>query len=402
MFYKINILSLFFDLYIYNWYDTLVRLFFMFKILRYTYCLLIFCICSFGVCDSYVLWFKSFDNTLSQQLQIESQNDIFLPVVSIILSDKSNMDKFWSEYDDFSGVIKNKIIHITLSPSYLSAKEVAEGKFDSWYMYLFEKIKKNNLKVIFRTMHEMNGGWYPWSSNPHEFKKARVHVYELSRKANLDKTNILFDWSINHRDMVSTDIMPSQWSNIMRCEQKNPKKWYCPILEDYYPGNEYVDLVWFSYYNRGKASYDRKWLDTQDILSDDNFFDRISLLNKPIIIDEFATTSVYYKGQYNQQKSIKSYQNQYDFKNNWLKKSSIYIAKQKNIVAAIYFNIDYTIWLTNWIIGEADRAIINPTNNKIYTWRKDLYDNSQKSNNLTYMFVNQSSWAAMFMNSQST
>ena len=82
-----------------------------------------------------------------------------------------------------------------------TAKEVSEGKFDAQYKQFFKDIKKNNLKVIFRTMHEMNGGRYPRSSNPYRFKKAWIHVRELSRAEGLNQTNILFDMSVNARDL---------------------------------------------------------------------------------------------------------------------------------------------------------------------------------------------------------
>ena len=50
-------------------------------------------------------------------------------------------------------------------------------------------------------MHEMNGGRYPWSSNPKTFKEAWIHVRNLSRKQGLTENDILFDFSVNHRDM---------------------------------------------------------------------------------------------------------------------------------------------------------------------------------------------------------
>lgn len=53
-----------------------------------------------------------------------------------------------------------RIYHITLSPELLTATQVASGYFDSEYRTFFEDVKKYNMKVIFRTMHEMNGGWY--------------------------------------------------------------------------------------------------------------------------------------------------------------------------------------------------------------------------------------------------
>ncbi|MDR0282301.1 MAG: hypothetical protein LBI53_03075 [Candidatus Peribacteria bacterium] len=50
-----------------------------------------------------------------------------------------------------------RIYHITISPNMFSAQEVADGKFDAEYLQFFRKVKDKQIKVIFRTMHEMNG-----------------------------------------------------------------------------------------------------------------------------------------------------------------------------------------------------------------------------------------------------
>lgn len=76
---------------------------------------------------------------------------------------------------------EDKIYHISISPNMFTAVEVAAGKFDTQYKQFFDDVKKNNLRVIFRTMHEMNGGRYPRSSHPQDFQKAWIHVRELSR-----------------------------------------------------------------------------------------------------------------------------------------------------------------------------------------------------------------------------
>lgn len=115
------------------------------------------------------------------------------------------------------------IYHVTISPGNLSATDVADGKFDTQYTAFFQAVKKNNLKVVFRTMHEMNGGRYPWSSNPEAFKKAWIHVWNLSRDLGLDKTNILFDMSVNHRDMPTKDKTPDQTSKLITCKQPYKK-----------------------------------------------------------------------------------------------------------------------------------------------------------------------------------
>ena len=338
------------------------------------------------ISNAYIFWLKSFDNTITNILEIESNNNINVPLISVIFDGTGQkLDDFWNEYDLFSWAIKNKILHITLSPNRLTAQQVANWDFDSGYIYIFEKIKKYNIKIIFRTMHEMNGWRYPWSSNPYWFKKARIHIYTLSRNVWLDQNNILFDWSINHQDIRTSDGIPSQQSKLRRCLSKD--KSYCPKLEDYYPWNEYVDLVWFTFYNRGKASYDRKWLSAKQILNDDNFINRISKIGKPLIVDEFATTAVNYDKYYDAKLSKESYKNDISRKNKWLKETAEYLIKKTNIIWAIYFNIDYTNGLTEWMVWEADWAIINTKNNKIYTWRKYIYDNSTQIEKYNDIFL---------------
>jgi hypothetical protein len=149
-----------------------------------------------------------------------------------------------------------------------SAKEVAEGAFDQQYLQFFQKVKEKNLKVIFRTMHEMNGGWYPRASNPETFKQARIHVWQLSRMVGLDQNFLLFDFSVNHWDMP-TKGTPSQTATLYTCtspkpltkaeqlaeqqrreklsekekeaekkaeeERKKKERRDCPKFEDYYP-----------------------------------------------------------------------------------------------------------------------------------------------------------------------
>ncbi|MDO4713662.1 MAG: glycosyl hydrolase [bacterium] len=110
-------------------------------------------------------------------------------------------------------------------------------------MTFFESIKNLDLKVIFRTMHEMNGGWYPWSSNPEAFQEAWRHIWRLSRAVGLDQSHILFDFSVNAWDLPAKDRNPSQTTVYEHCYPKVKDKLGCPSFEDYYPGDAYVDLV---------------------------------------------------------------------------------------------------------------------------------------------------------------
>jgi hypothetical protein len=124
---------------------------------------------------------KSADNTTENITKIEEKYQIKINVPAFIF------DPFGEQAINVINSLKNdlgedRIFHLTVSPDQYSAKEVAAGKFDHVYRNIFKKIKQENIRVIFRTMHEMNGGRYPRSSDPENFKKARIHIREISRE----------------------------------------------------------------------------------------------------------------------------------------------------------------------------------------------------------------------------
>lgn len=270
------------------------------------------------------------------------------------------MEKLWTD----------RIYHFTISPDNFSAEDIVLWKFDIQYYAFFNKVKEKNIHVIFRTMHEMNGWWYPRASNPEKFKAARIHVRTLSRLAWLDKDNIAFDFSVNHRDMP-TKWTPSQSAPLIKCTQSKKD---CYHFEDYYPGDEFVDVIWFTFYNRWKAIDNRQRLSPIEILYDKDrkTYDRIKAFNKPIIIDEVATTSVRYKWNYDFDKSRAEYLNDDERKDYWLHQLWEFLINRPDITAAIYFNTDYTYGLSFKVTWEADRAIVNSENNKVYNWFWDL------------------------------
>jgi len=404
------------------------------------------------VTHGYLFGIKSFDNTINNIQQIEEKYEFNFPVIAFIFDPRSNevketlndlKEEFWED----------KIYHISISPNWFSAKEVFEWKFDQQYKEFFELIKENGLKVIFRTMHEMNWGRYPRSSDPENFKKARIHVRDLSREVWLDQKNILFDMSVNHWDMPSKGT-PSQTATLITCTpdkkfetiiHKTPistwyktetieaqvektqkwlkkifgkkeyytvwktiqvpytiydieteKKQICNTFEDYYPWDKYVDIMWVTFYNRWKASYNRHRYYPDKILNDQNWntLERLKTFNKPIFIDEVATTAVRYNWSYNNKKSQKAYRENEELKNKRLVSLKDFMIQNPEILGMIYFNIDYTYWLNFRMIGEADWAIINLNNDKFYTGTNELYNNQNLNNKLYNLFqtTHVSSW----------
>ena len=323
-----------------------------------------------NISDSYYFWLKSADNSPENIEAIEESQNVKLPIVSFIFDPRDDNDVLNSIDRIVEILWTDRIYHFTISPDMYTANDVIDWKFDSQYIAFFKKVKEKNLHVIFRTMHEMNGWRYPRSSNPESFKTAWIHVWMLSRVIWLNEENILFDFSVNHRDMP-TKSTPSQSAPLIQC---NVWKKDCYRFEDYYPWNEYVDVVWFTFYNRWKANSNRQRLTPIQILYDKNWntYERIKALNKPIVIDEVATTSVRYDWSYNFEKSRNEYLNHDERKDKWIFQLREFLINRPEIIAAIYFNTDYTHGLQLQITWEADRAIVNLRDNKIYGWFHEL------------------------------
>ena len=353
-----------------------------------------------NISQSYYFWLKSADNTAENIEAIEKTYNVNLPIVSFIFDPRDRND-VTNSIDKIVEILwTDRIYHITISPDKYSANDVVLWKFDAQYTAFFQKVKEKNLHVIFRTMHEMNGWRYPRSSNPEKFKAAWIHVWTLSRVIWLNEENILFDFSVNHRDMP-TKWIPSQTASLIQC---NIKKDDCYHFEDYYPGDEFVDVVGFTFYNRWKANSNRLWLSPTQILYDPNWntYERIKALNKPIVIDEVATTSVRYDWNYDFEKSRNEYLNHDERKDNWIHQLWEFLVNRPEIVAAIYFNTDYTHGLSFNVIWEADRAIVNIEDNKVYWSFQELEMFSEKKldnilNNLFHLKQYKIEWESVFI-----
>ncbi len=85
-----------------------------------------------------------------------------------------------------------------------------------------------------------------------------------------------------------------------------------------------------------------------------------------------ATTSVRYSWSYDFDKSRKEYLNDNERKDYRLHQLWEFLINHPEIVATVYFNTDYTHWLSFKVIWEADRAIVNIEDNKVYGWFRDL------------------------------
>lgn len=336
--------------------------------------------------QAYLFWMKSRDNSINNIQSIEKEYNLDISMVSFIFDPRGpQVEKLMSGLS--SKLWEDKIYHISISPNMLSAKEVYEWKFDTQYTQFFKDVKKYNLRVVFRTMHEMNGGRYPRSSNPYRFKKAWIHVREISRKVWLDQSNILFDMSVNARDLPAKWGKPAQTAVFIQCQQNLKAKLKCATFEDYYPGDNYVDLMGVTFYNRGKWNSNRRRGTPDQIVNaaGRKTLDRLKKFDKPIFVDEVGTTAVNYSGAYNFEKSLAVYTNNSWLKNQRLLQLKDFLLREQRIVGAIYFNVDLTNGLKNRTLGELDRSVIDFTSNKFYDKILDIY-NAGRPNQFTVLY----------------
>jgi hypothetical protein len=152
----------------------------------------------------------------------------------------------------------------------------------------------------------------------------------------------------------------------------------CLTREDFYPWDEFVDIIGFSAYNRWKWNDDRKRLSFEQIIKDPiwNQRERITSYNKPIYIDEVWTTAVHYAGTFDRKKTQQSYRNDTYRKSKWLSDLAEFVDNTPEIRGMNYFNVDYTNGLRDWIIWEADRKMIDPAEGMMYEGWRDLLNNN--------------------------
>lgn len=204
--------------------------------------------------------------------------------------------------------------------------------------------------------------------------------------------------SVNSQDLPAED--PSdirQWWSVITCNQTKKIEIWCHTFEDYYPWDEYVDLLWVTIYNwwtwARKEDW-AKWRDPMTVINEPwyNTFDRMKKIWKPIFIDEAWTTSIKIEWPYDELKLIDIYKQYHTpdlwvtatwtiVKNNWIKKlPSIYTDSQ--VIWWAYFNADVTYWLNDRRqIWELDWTAIDPDRNFAYPAIINLLNDNR---NLTY------------------
>jgi hypothetical protein len=157
----------------------------------------------------------------------------------------------------------------TNQPTYALSR-IAGGSFDGYISAWALALKVIGAPVYLRPMHEMNGNWYPWNAGvngntPATFIQAWRRIVDIFRDTGA--SNVRFVWSPNNIDVPASNRM-----------------------ENFYPGDGYVDVLAVDGYNWGAGTPEfGGWQSFSKVFMD--AYDRLRAIGpQPIWIAEVATT----------------------------------------------------------------------------------------------------------------
>lgn len=163
------------------------------------------------------------------------------------------------------------ILNVEFQDSYANLKQIAAGAYDSYLINLINAIKADGRTVWLRPLHEFNGDWYNWgtlySGNKiADFAPAWRHVVQLFRD---NDAPVKFQLNYNANN------------------GKNDKT----PFSAFYPGDEWVDMVVITCYNRADTDqYPRPWRSFAENF-EAPYNQVVALTSKPIGVAETSSTS---------------------------------------------------------------------------------------------------------------
>lgn len=155
-------------------------------------------------------------------------------------------------------------------PAFSNAR-ISAGRHDKKVGALARQLRASRLSVILRPMPEPNTNWYPWSgtvngNTPLSYLRAWRRVRTVVKRNGGPRVKLL--WAPYFRSAPDTDDN---------------------AIDQFFPGNDLVDLVGVSGYNFG-ATGELEWLDPLEVFQDP-YIEIQALSRKPFWIAETGTTA---------------------------------------------------------------------------------------------------------------
>jgi mannan endo-1,4-beta-mannosidase len=160
----------------------------------------------------------------------------------------------------------NRIPLVTWQATGKPLSAIREGRYDSYLRGWAKGVRNVKGEVYIRLFPEMNGNWTSWNGNPTQLVAAWQHIVTLFRQEGA--TNARWVWSPNVTDEPATEANR---------------------MENYYPGERYVDVLALDGYNWGTTRSYTAWKPFEDIF--ETPYQRVTALGKqPVWLAEVAST----------------------------------------------------------------------------------------------------------------
>ncbi len=147
--------------------------------------------------------------------------------------------------------------------------DILEGKYDDYLNDLAISFKEYNFPVLFRLNNEMNGGWVAYSVF-HVGKDTDLYIdcwkYIYNKFKEHGVNNLIFVWNPNERSFP--DYAYNHYLN-------------------YYPGDEYVDIIGLTAYNTGNYYEGEIWRSFNEAY-DHFYYEYENQFEHPFMITEFS------------------------------------------------------------------------------------------------------------------
>lgn len=173
---------------------------------------------------------------------------------------------------------KEKTVELTLQTSNFDGGnpetlyDIINGEYDEVLIGYADQLKAFEDPVLFRLNNEMNGDWCNYSAfytslDPEIYRASWIYIFELFDDYGVE--NCIWVW--NPHDNTFPDF---QWS----------------YYANYYPGDDYVDMVGMTGYNTGNYYPAEVWREFGDIYKD-LYEEYLAVFTKPLLITEFAAST---------------------------------------------------------------------------------------------------------------
>ncbi len=189
------------------------------------------------------------------------------------LETKAPVDELNRAWDD------NRVVELTLQTMLNNGDntgivyDILDGKHDAFLRQYAKDLKSFGKPVLFRLNNEMNGDWcvysaYHYSRDPELYNEMWRYVHGIFKAEGAD--NILWVW--NPHDVSFPNFNWNQAFN-------------------YFPGQEYVDIVGLTGYNTGTYHPGERWRSFDEIYPK-LYASYTNTFNFPLMITEFGSNSV--------------------------------------------------------------------------------------------------------------